>query len=83
MSDETEIKNSSSIKLPKDCASNRYYYRHRDAILEKKKLNKQSDTEYVKRKLEREQKRIEKERITAEREETRRLKKQSLLDKLK
>ena len=83
MSDDRVLENSSTIKLPKDCPSNRYYYRHREAILEKKKLNKQTDPEYLKRKLEREQKKVEKDRLNTEREEKRNLKKQLLLDKVK
>lgn len=80
MSDDLPVDNQ-SFKIPKDCPSNRYYYRNREAILEKKKLQKQLDPEYMKRKLEREQKRVEKNRLIIERNEKRKLKEMLLLSK--
>jgi len=35
-----------SVKLPKNCKENRYYYRHREEILEKKRQKRLEDPEY-------------------------------------
>lgn len=36
--DKPEIAAESGIKLPKNCKENRYYYRHREEILERRRL---------------------------------------------
>lgn len=41
-----EVTDISSIKLPKDCKENRYYYRHREEILEKRRQKRLQDPEY-------------------------------------
>jgi len=35
---EPTVADGDSIKLPKNCKENRYYYKHRDEILEKRRL---------------------------------------------
>jgi flagellar biosynthesis/type III secretory pathway protein FliH len=37
---------SEEQKLPKNCKENRYYYRHREEILERKKQKRLEDPEY-------------------------------------
>lgn len=36
--EQEEKKEENSVKLPQNCKERRYYYRHREAILEKQKL---------------------------------------------
>ena len=40
------VKQTDDIKLPKMCKEVKYYYRHREEILEKKRLKKLQDPEY-------------------------------------
>jgi hypothetical protein len=42
-------------KLPKNCKENRYYYRHREEILEKKRLKRLEDPEYQAKQLAKEE----------------------------
>lgn len=62
-----------SIKLPKNCKENRYYYRHREEILERKRQKRLEDPEYAAKYEERLRKKAEKE---AEKEELERIKKE-------
>lgn len=40
------VKQMDEVKLPKMCKEIKYYYRHREEILEKKRLKKLEDPEY-------------------------------------
>jgi hypothetical protein len=40
------ITSETEHKLPKNCKENRYYYRHREEILEKKRQKRLEDPEY-------------------------------------
>jgi ribosomal protein S4 len=70
-----------NLKVPKDCASNRYYYRHREKIIQKKLEERMKDAEYVAKLEERRRKKAEKEKKDAEREMKRKLKAAALLNK--
>ena len=51
-------------KLPKNCKENRYYYRHREEILEKRRLARLEDPEYqAKKKAKEETKKLKEELI--------------------
>ena len=50
-----------NITLPKNTKENRYYYRHRDEVLARKKEQRMSDPEYRARQEEREKNRLERE----------------------
>jgi hypothetical protein len=62
-------------KLPKNCKENRYYYRHREEILEKKRLQRLEDPEYQAKYEERQRKKAEKEALEKQRAEKRELRK--------
>ena len=70
-----------NVKVPKDCASNRYYYRHREDILQKKLEERMKDPEYVAKLEDRQRRKAEKEKNDAEREIKRKLKEEALLKK--
>lgn len=56
MSCENEVVGEgTSVKLPKNCKENRYYYRHREEILEKKRQKRLEDPEYKAKKEAREE----------------------------
>lgn len=61
---------TSEHKLPKNSKENRYYYRHRDEILEKKRQKRLEDPEYQAKVKEREEakKRKEEERVAKQKE---------------
>jgi hypothetical protein len=65
----------SSVKLPKNCKENRYYYRHREEILEKKRQKRLEDPEYKAKYEERQKKKAEREEVEKQREEKRKLRK--------
>lgn len=78
------------VKIPKNCKENRYYYRHREEVLARKKEQRMASPEYIakqeekeqKRKMkeiEREQKKIEKKAIKEKEKETKRLAKMNAL----
>jgi hypothetical protein len=46
---------SEEQKLPKNCKENRYYYRHREEILERKKQKRLEDPEYQAKQLAKEE----------------------------
>jgi hypothetical protein len=48
-------------KLPKNCKENRYYYRNREQILEKKRLKRLEDPEYQAKQLAKEEAKKKKE----------------------
>jgi hypothetical protein len=52
---------ASGIKLPKNSKENRYYYRHREEILEKRRQKKLEDPEYQAKQKEKEEKKRLKE----------------------
>jgi hypothetical protein len=49
------------VKLPKNCKENRYYYKHREEILEKRKQKRMEDPEYLAKQKEKEDKKKQKE----------------------
>lgn len=55
-------------KMPKDCKGNRYYYRHREEILARRKEKLMEDPEYRKKAEEREKRKEEREKERAARE---------------
>jgi translation initiation factor 4G len=85
---EAETKTQTE-KLPKNCKENRYYYRHREEILEKKRLARLakngidvSNPEEIKATLEEKRKKKEEdERIKKERENKRKMKEAEILQK--
>ena len=59
---ETADAGTEEVKLPKNCKENRYYYRHREAILEKKRQKRLEDPEYqAKQKAKEEAKKVKEE----------------------
>ena len=73
------------IKLPKNCKENRYYYKHREEILEKRRLARLADPEYqAKQKArEEEKKRGEEDRKRREEEKKKREEEKKLENKMK
>lgn len=71
----TAIPNEPEQKLPKNCKENRYYYRHREEILERKKQKRLEDPEYQAKYEERQKKKAEREEIERQRAEKRELRK--------
>lgn len=65
-------------KLPKNCKENRYYYRHKDEILEKKKQKRLEDPEYRAKYEERQKKKAEREELERQRAEKRELRKKTV-----
>jgi len=61
--DYSEPETVPSIKI---CKENRYYYRHREEILARRKLKKMEDAEYLAKLQAKSDKLAEKERIAAE-----------------
>jgi hypothetical protein len=66
--DATEIKmeqptpvTDDGIKLPKNSKENRYYYRHREELLEKRRIKRLEDPEYQAKLKEREERKKQKE----------------------
>ena len=51
----------SEIKVPKDCKENRYYYRHREEVLERKRKKRMEDPEYQAKAKAREEAKIARE----------------------
>ena len=76
--DKPEIAAESGIKLPKNCKENRYYYRHREEILERKRQKKLEDPEYVAKCEERQRKKAEREELEKKRAEKRELRKKAV-----
>ncbi len=70
-SDATSV--NSGIILPKNSKENRYYYKHREEILEKMKEKRMQNPEYKAKMEEREKKKAEKELLRAQKEEKRRI----------
>lgn len=72
-----------SETLPKISKGVRYYYRHREEILEQKRQKKLEDPEYQAKLLEKERKKAEKaevERLRAEKRELRKKKAEQILN---
>jgi hypothetical protein len=69
------IKSETEHKLPKNCKENRYYYKHREEILEKKRQKRLEDPEYQAKYEERQRKKIERELLERQRSEKRDLRK--------
>lgn len=63
------------VKLPKNSKENRYYYRHREDILEKKLQKRLEDPEYAAKYEERQKKKAERDVIERQRAEKRELRK--------
>ena len=61
MSECTDAETQSQIKAPKDCKENRYYYRHREEILEKRRQKRLEDPEYQAKQKEKEEAKRQKE----------------------
>jgi septin family protein len=56
-----------NIKLLKDSKENRYYHRHREEILAKRRQKKEEDPEYLEKMRVREEKRLKREQDEQER----------------
>jgi hypothetical protein len=69
------IAEQSEQKLPKNCKENRYYYRHKDEILERKRQKRLEDPEYRAKYEERQKKKAERDEIERQRAEKRELRK--------
>ena len=63
------------MKLPKNCKENRYYYKHREEILERKRQKKLEDPEYQAKYEERQRKKAERDALERKRAEKRILRK--------
>lgn len=63
------------VKLPKNCKENRYYYRHREEILERRLQKKLEDPEYQAKYEEKQKRKAEKEELEKKRAEKRELRK--------
>jgi hypothetical protein len=72
---EATITVESDVKLPKNCKENRYYYKHREEILERKRQKKLEDPEYKEKYEERQRKKAEREALEKKRAEKRVLRK--------
>jgi hypothetical protein len=76
-----------SVKLPRNSKENRYYYTHREEILEKRREKRMQTPEYIAKLEEKErikaQKMAEKELLRAEKEEKKRGRAEMLLKLLK
>ena len=72
----------SEQKLPKNSKENRYYYRHKTEILEKKLQKKLEDPEYRAKYEERQRKKAEKEELERKKSEKRELKKKAIAELL-
>jgi hypothetical protein len=81
--ENTAVTEQVSLKVPKNNKYNRYYYKHRDDILEKIRLKKQEDPEYQAKQKAKEDAKIAKElekiRLKEERKRERGMKKAALL----
>jgi hypothetical protein len=67
-----KVSDESTIKAPKNCKENRYYYRHREELLEKRRLKRLQDPEYqAKQKAKEEAKQKAKEEALKKKEEER------------
>lgn len=82
-SPDTAATDNAEIKLPKNSKENRYYYRHREDILEKKRLKKMEDPEYRAKYEERQKKKAEREELERKRAETRELRKNKIEEVMK
>jgi len=62
MADQTDaiIEPVNEIKMPKNCKENRYYYRHREEILEKNRQKRLNDPNYQAKQKEKEEKKKQK-----------------------
>jgi len=65
----------SEIKLPKDCKETRYYYKHREEILARRKEKKLEDPEYQAKQEERQRKKAERDALEQEKALKRELRK--------
>jgi hypothetical protein len=59
--DGNNVLTETECKLPKNSKENRYYYRHREELLEKRRLKRLQDPEYQAKLKEREEKKKQKE----------------------
>ena len=65
-----ELKQEEDEKLPKNCKENRYYYRHREEILERKRQKRLEDPEYqAKKKAKEDAKKLKEELIKQQKKE--------------
>lgn len=62
------------IKIPKNCKENRYYYRHREEVLERKKQKKLENPEYQAKVQAREEKKKAAEEAKKAKEEAKKAK---------
>ena len=69
------------VKIPKNCKENRYYYRHREEVLARKKEQRMVDPEYRARQELKEQKKLEREEKKKMLDEKRKMKANALLMK--
>lgn len=65
-------------KLPKNCKETRYYYRHKQEILERKLQKRLEDPEYRAKYEERQKKKAERDEIERQRAEKRELRKKAV-----
>lgn len=71
---QEQLQQTDSAKLPKNTKANRYYYKNREAILEKKRQKRLEDPEYQAKVLEREEKKKAKEEEKKAKEEEKKAK---------
>lgn len=60
-SEPNTVGDGESIKLPKNCKENRYYHRHKEEILEKRRQKRMEDPEYQAKQKAKEEKKKQKE----------------------
>jgi hypothetical protein len=75
METQTATVTDAGVKLPKNSKENRYYYRHREELLEKRRLKLLEDPEYQAKLKEREEKKKQREELEKKRAEKRELRK--------
>jgi actin-related protein len=68
----------SDVKLPKNCKENRYYYKHREEILERRRQKKMADPEYQAKQKVKEEAKEAKQRIKEEEKKRRELRKKAV-----
>jgi len=62
---------SDGIRMPTNVKASRFYYRHREEILERRRARREADPEYAEKKRVREERREEREAIAREKERLR------------
>ncbi len=73
--EQKTVEQEQEQKLPKNCKETKYYYRHREEILERKKQKRLEDPEYQAKYEERQKKKAEREELERQRAKKRELRK--------